>query len=769
MNVLKYLLLIGISIISIVNAAVTFTENNTSYILSNGLASFTIAKSSGFITSMKYKNNSQEFLNRSYIDANGGKVYFTVTSSYVAQKTNDLVEIVFVDDYSKHVGTGFALDWEVRYIMKSGVSGLYFALTQAHKANYEEAQCSELRLVMRIKSDVFNWLQVDDFNKRVMPTAAQQNACVELSPKEACQLPSGEVIHKYDWSADALEHKVHGFASTTKNLGSWFVMPSMEWKNGGAVNRDLACHQGGADSLQILYLRGSHYGAGDAILKKGEVWAKMHGPILIYLNEGADVNAMWDDANRQADEEKKLWPYDFVVSDNFVPKSKRGSVSGKLVINDPLYGDLDLSDATVTLVQPESATEPIHPQQYHKMSHWVTHVTGDFKIENVVPGTYELRAWCKGIVGEFYTKNVITVTSGQETKLGDVKFTAPRIGPTIFEVGVPDRTAEEYLHGDHFNQWGLYNKFKDEFPNSVNFYIGKSDWQFDWNYCQVSIPGPGGKYMAAEPWKIYFNLDKVPSGNILLRVSIAASSSTALSVSVNGKNQTPEVKDLIDDACIRRDGIRGIWSMKEFTFPSGVLKTGENYISLISRAIGGYVDYYKFDGIMYDHIRLETSDTSYPGVAIPPAAGSNPKPSQGNTSTSSCWSEALGYPCCSGCDVYYSDSNGEWGVENDWCGIDKNKCSSAGKTETCWSESQGFPCCNSCYAVFSDESGSWGVENNNWCGIKSSCGTSKNGSCFSESLGFPCCNNTCDVVYTDGNGSWGVENDDWCGLKDSCF
>jgi len=42
---------------------------------------------------------------------------------------------------------------------------------------------------------------------------------------------------------DALEHKVHGFGSISKNLGSWYVIPSMEWKNGGAVNRDLSCHQ----------------------------------------------------------------------------------------------------------------------------------------------------------------------------------------------------------------------------------------------------------------------------------------------------------------------------------------------------------------------------------------------------------------------------------------------------------------------------------------------------------------------------------------------
>lgn len=35
-----------------------------------------------------------------------------------------------------------------------------------------------------------------------------------------------------------------------------------------------------------------------------------------------------------------------------------------------------------------------------------------------------------------------------------------------------------------------------------------------------------------------------------------------------------------------------------------------------------------------------------------------------------CWSEKLGYSCCTGCEVYKVDSNGEWGYElNEWCDI----------------------------------------------------------------------------------------------------
>ena len=49
-----------------------------------------------------------------------------------------------------------------------------------------------------------------------------------MSPKEACKVKTGEVIHKYDWSIDTLKHDVHGFA-TKNGLGCWFVTPSMEW------------------------------------------------------------------------------------------------------------------------------------------------------------------------------------------------------------------------------------------------------------------------------------------------------------------------------------------------------------------------------------------------------------------------------------------------------------------------------------------------------------------------------------------------------------
>jgi len=52
----------------------------------------------------------------------------------------------------------------------------------------------------------------------------------------------------------------------------------------------------------------------------------------------------------------------------------------------------------------------------------------------------------------------------------------------------------------------------------------------------------------------------------------------------------------------------------------------------------------------------------------------------------------------------------------EWCGI-SNEC------KTCSSDFTllGYSCCEGCDVVYTDETGDWGVENNEWCGIPSNC------------------------------------------------
>jgi len=82
--------------------------------------------------------------------------------------------------------------------------------------------------------------------------------------------------------------------------------------------------------------------------------------------------------------------------------------------------------------------------------------------------------------------------------------------------------------------------------------------------------------------------------------------------------------------------------------------------------------------------------------------------------SAACWSERLGYSCCSSpnAQVFDVDSDGKWSVENgEWCGIPE--------PEACWAEKIGYKCCSSSNTAveYVDDDGKWGVENGEWCGI----------------------------------------------------
>jgi len=90
-----------------------------------------------------------------------------------------------------------------------------------------------------------------------------------------------------------------------------------------------------------------------------------------------------------------------------------------------------------------------------------------------------------------------------------------------------------------------------------------------------------------------------------------------------------------------------------------------------------------------------------------------------NTSSSNCWSTALGFPCCTATSIVaYTDSNGQWGIQNNnWCGKPNTN------NRNCCARALGYNCCSTstCRTVqFSDVDGQWDVENGQWCGISTS-------------------------------------------------
>eukprot|EP00833_Pecoramyces_ruminatium_P003576 jgi/Orpsp1_1/1177608/evm.model.c7180000062124.1 len=90
--------------------------------------------------------------------------------------------------------------------------------------------------------------------------------------------------------------------------------------------------------------------------------------------------------------------------------------------------------------------------------------------------------------------------------------------------------------------------------------------------------------------------------------------------------------------------------------------------------------------------------------------------------TINCFSEIIGYSCCppNVTIIYATDEYGDWGYDfskKEWCGLTKYNVSSNENSEECWSEELGYPCCKGCKIYETDSDGSWGYESNHWCGI----------------------------------------------------
>ncbi|HWI55888.1 MAG TPA: polysaccharide lyase family protein, partial [Bacillota bacterium] len=214
------------------------------------------------------------------------------------------------------------------------------------------------------------------------------------------------------------------------------------------------------------------------------------------------------------------------------------------------------------------------------------------------------------------------LSAGQCLALGQVIWKPTRFGRTLWQIGVPDRTAREFRHGNHYWQWGLYFDYPREFPNDVNFVIGQSDWRRDWNYVQppriqTRNPGltgeeeseetlareiaPGGKEVRSTTWSITFSSAEALQGRGTLRLAFCGTHvGCTVEAFVNGKS-IGETGPLPSTSAMQRDGIRAYWIEKDLGFDAALLTRGTNVIKLLSQARSWS------QGVMYDCVRLEIS------------------------------------------------------------------------------------------------------------------------------------------------------------------
>ena len=117
-----------------------------------------------------------------------------------------------------------------------------------------------------------------------------------------------------------------------------------------------------------------------------------------------------------------------------------------MVENELVRDDSDELLAHIVSRHPDAMAMYYYVQGYQFWTRAAT--SGRFTVSNVRTGVYNLYAWVPGFLGDYMYTSPVTVTSGGDIDLGDLVFEPPRSDPTLWEIGVPDRTAAEFFVPD---------------------------------------------------------------------------------------------------------------------------------------------------------------------------------------------------------------------------------------------------------------------------------------------------------------------------------
>ncbi|TXG52635.1 hypothetical protein EZV62_021804 [Acer yangbiense] len=561
----------------------------------------------------------------------------------VIVENEEQVEISFTRPWDVSLQGKLApLNLDKRYIMLRNSSGFYSYAIYEHLEEWPGFNLPQTRIVFNLRKDKFQYMVVADNRQRHMPLPDDRlpKRCKELATPEAVLLVKpvepefqGEVDDKYQYSCENKDLQVHGWICNDPAVGFWQITPSYEFRSGGPLKQQLSSHVG---PFTLAMFLSAHYAGEDLVLKlkQGEPWKKVFGPVFIYLNSLLDDNHdplwLWQDAKEQMLVEVQSWPYDFPASEDFPKHNQRGSVSGRLQVCDRYVSNENIS-ANCAYVGLAPQGDPGSWQRECKgYQFWTkTDANSYFSINDIRAGDYNVYAWVPGFIGDYRNDSVITITEGCDIGLGDLVFEPPRDGQTLWEIGVPDRSAAEFYvpdpdpkyintlyvnHPDKFRQYGLWERYAELYPEEDLVYtIGVSDYSKDWFFAHVTRKVDDNTYKPTT-WQIKFNLDNVDqSGTYKLRLALATANVSELQVRVNDpKADLPLYTTGVigHDNTISRHGIHGLYRLYSVDVGGARLVAGDNTIFL-TQALSSS----PLQGIMYDYIRLEG----------PPSSNSNTK------------------------------------------------------------------------------------------------------------------------------------------------
>ncbi|KAM7489118.1 hypothetical protein LguiB_026602 [Lonicera macranthoides] len=611
-------------------------------VMSNGLVSVTLSNPIGMVTEIEYgginnllernKEKNRGYWDVVWSDPNHPRNFlfqFDGTQFRVIVENENHVEVSFSRTWDG--GDGFPLNSDKRYVMLRGCPGLYTYNILERPKGWPDVDVIQSRLAFKLQDRLFHYMAISDDRQKIMPSPWDRQMGTPLAYGEAVLLtksenPSliGQVDDKYQFSFDNKDNRVHGWISSNPHVGFWVILPSDESRSGGPLKQELSSHTG-PTTLATFF--SGHYAGPDLNMKlrNGEPFKKVYGPVFVYLNKASqndDHQKLWTDAKEQLAIETRSWPYDFALSKDHPHPDQRGTVTGRLLVRDRYinHRSMSASSAYVGLAPPGAAGSWQRDTKGYQ--YWnKTNDGGYFFIRGIRPGTYNLYAWVPGFIGDFRYNADVTITPGGEIKLDDLVYEPPRNGPTLWEIGIPDRTAAEFYVPDpkhslrtqltlrsnnlqKFRQYGLWERYTDKYPNEDLVYdVGRSNYRTDWFFAHVNRKVGNNTY---EPttWRIDFDLENVaPRGTYTFRLALASANQARLQGWVNNQNKRrPDFMLGLTgrDNAIARHGIHGLYWLYSFDIPGYQFQTGRNTIFL-RQSIGSN----PFSGFMYDYLRLE--------------------------------------------------------------------------------------------------------------------------------------------------------------------
>ncbi|GAB4848815.1 hypothetical protein Ancab_003609 [Ancistrocladus abbreviatus] len=591
--------------------------------------------------------------------------YWLIGSSFKVIMANDnQTEISFSSRWDPDTWNSsypaLPINFDKRYIMLRGSSGFYSYTIVEREEGWPQVNIDQIRAAFKLRGEMFHYMAVADDIQKEMPTPLDCARGQRLDYKEAVWLtnPSnpelkGEVDDKYQYSLDYKDNKVHGWISRDPPVGLWMIIPSNEFRSGGPVKQDLTSHTG---PTMLSMFHSGHYAGTDMSMKfeEGEPWKMVFGPFFIYLNSpshGNDHLLLWHDAKVQMRKEVQIWPYAFPASVDFPKPDQRGSVHGRLLVRD----SFDTNDTIVSacaawvgLARPgEAGSWQKEAKGYQFWDN--ADCSGKFQIKGIREGNYSLYAWVPGFSGDYKYEQDISVTAGSHINLGDLLYKPIRNGPSLWQIGIPDRSAAEFfvpkpdpkysnkvfahshrnrlvphvpnnstLHSsihialsvntlliNRFRQYGLWKRYTELYPDHDLVYtVGVSDYRTDWFFAQVTRELENST-LSGTTWQIRFHLDHVvPFSTYTLRIAFAAATSSNLRVWINrppGSSRPRYGSHMLGrDNAIARHGIHGLHWPLSINVRSGWLQPGNNTIYLRQ-----FRNLSIFEGFMYDYIRFE--------------------------------------------------------------------------------------------------------------------------------------------------------------------